>query len=790
MSSKLFQEPKCGNLLVRKPVWSDCDYCLPLHSLFIQPRLKRRLDGNQGDRSTPDVTDNEGPAAKAGNAGTTSEINFSVRIEQQDNNVKLDVHATVGSKAESSVETTTSVKCEQKQSPDDCSNENETLSPPDDISINEEDIDFIFSMVGNNHDENLLEEITKFEKICQSKFDDSNNSNDSKMYPLMKSPGLANNKLESHSPVFNGNQKFPGSSPHLQNYRSPPVSMSESTLPAAETLKQLAANHQSQSQSTGSFQTYPGHHMTPDANQYPPNSGYPPNYDPPNPSHYNHNQGPYMNNNMHGHVPFNQSKTEPGLTYNGTKPLTHYQANDPVSVQQPQPPSSLQQLQNQVQSHFSQSPQMEITQTQHVQVSDGPNRMQMSQTQQVHMRQPQQQMSISQQQSFSVPGANMAPNNQNNQYMNEQMKMQMMQEKMRRDRQAQARSLLESQRQQQQQQQQQQQYMNRPPPEYKMQQSAPEGYPGSDMGPNPLQTMQNMVNQTNTMPPAQYSHIKSESASVQMPNGMMQSHQVTAMQQRVGGGGHMPDMQQGNHPYPMQRQQSYPGAQPHPPRPQRHPPESSFTSSIMRNQRPPNVNVGPDGLNISQPRSDWQRPMMNQQMPRQPMPSGMPQMGAQVGMMQYQYANQNGMGGTGMPGMQGPASRPMQMASMQSQPMMTQSHQMMMRQSMQMSQRMGMRAGPMDAPNQMPNGSNHEDIINLFEGAGANSNPELLDTMTVQSSDPNNDAAWLDEILGGKWLSEDNRWFIEIIEDESISFQIWNWNDSRCSWCKWYLHNQ
>lgn len=704
------------------------------------PRLKKI--GNQGDRTVPDI--DEGPAAKQVNTGTTSEINFSVRIEQQDNNVKLDVHATVGSKAEPSVETTTSVKCEQKTSPEDCSNENANLSPSDNISINEEDIDYFLSMVGNNPDENLLEEINKFEKICQSKFsDDSNNSNDSKMYPLMKSPGLAGNKLESHSPIFNGNQKFPVNSPHLQNFRSPSVSMPESTLPAAETLKQLAANHQNQTQSSGSFQSYPGHHMSPDANQYPPNSGYPPNYDPPNPSHYNPNQGPYMNNNMHGHVPFNQSKSEPGLTYNGTKPLTHYQPNDPVSVQQTQqPPSSLQQLQNQVQSHFSQSSQMEITQSQHVQVSDGASRMQMSQTQQVHMRQPPQQMSISQQQSFNVPGTNMAPSNQGNQYMNEQMKMQMMQEKMRRERQAHARSLLESQRQQQ-----QQQYMNRPPPEYKMQQSAPEGYPGSDMGPNPLQTMQNMVNQTNTMPPTQYSHIKSESASVQMPNAMMQSHQVTAMQQRVGGG-HMPDMQQANHPYPIQRQQSYPGAQPHQPRPQRHPPESSFTSSIMRNQRPPNVNVGPDGLNISQPRGDWPRPMMNQQMPRQQMPPGMTQM-AQVGMMQYQYANQNGMGGSSMPGMQGPPSRPMQMASMQSQPMMPQSHQMMMRQSMQMSQRMAMR-GPMDSANQMPNGSNHEDIMNLLDSAGPNNNSELLDTMTVQSSDPNNDAAWLDEILGGK----------------------------------------
>ncbi|XP_062585548.1 LOW QUALITY PROTEIN: mediator of RNA polymerase II transcription subunit 12-like [Saccostrea cucullata] len=648
------------------------------------PRLKRRLDVNQGDGSTTDGADTEGSSAKQANNGTTSEINFSVRIEQQDNNVKLDVHATVGSKGESSVETTANVKCEQKQSPDDCSNENENLSPSDNISINDEDIDFILrSMVENNQDENLLEEINKFEKICQSKFsDDSNNSNDTKMYPLMKSPGLPT-KIESNSPIFNGNPKYPVNSPHLQNFsRAPSTSMSEGTLPAAETLKQLAANHQNQSTGSGPYPPYPGHQISPDTGQFPPNSGYPPNYDPPTPSHYNPNQGPYMNN-MHGHVPFNQSKSEAGLTYNGTKPLTHYQPSVPVSVQQTQPQSSLQQLQNQVQSHFSQSPQMEITQTQHVQVTDGASRMQMSQTQQVHMRQPPQQMSISQQQSFSVPGANMGPNSQNSQYMNEQMKMQMMQEKMRRDRQAKARSLLESQRQQ------QQQYMNRPPPEYKMQQSAPEGYPGADMGPNPLQTMQNMVNQTNTMPSAQYSHIKSESASVQMPNGMMQSHQVTAMQQRVGSG-HMPDMPQGNQPYPIQRQQSYPGAHPHPLRPQRHPPESTFTSSIMRNQRPPNVNVGPDGLNISQPRGEWPRPMMNQQMSRQPMSSGMPQMSAQVGMMQYQYANQNGMGGSSMPGMQGPPARPMQMGSMQSQPMMPQSHPMMMHQSMQMSQRMAM----------------------------------------------------------------------------------------------------
>lgn len=95
-----------------------------------------------------------------------SEINFFVWIEQQDNNVKFDVYVIVGLKVELSVEIIISVKCEQKISFEDCSNENVNFSLFDNISINEEDIDYFLFMVGNNFDENLLEEINKFEKIC------------------------------------------------------------------------------------------------------------------------------------------------------------------------------------------------------------------------------------------------------------------------------------------------------------------------------------------------------------------------------------------------------------------------------------------------------------------------------------------------------------------------------------------------------------------------------------------------------------------------------------------------
>lgn len=165
-----------------------------------------------------------------------------------------------------------------------------------------------------------------------------------------------------------------------------------------------------------------------------------------------------------------------------------------------------------------------------------------------------------------------------------------------------------------------------------------------------------MVNQTSA-----YGAVKSEVTNASSPgqtNSGMMSSQISAMQQQtisatmVPNGAHM-----GNLPQSGQSARSGFHSQQHmqqPPaysavesssRPQS---SSTYTSAIMRNQRPPNVNVGPDGLNISQPRShtDWSRASMMQPghggmrpgLPSGgPSPHGMAQSAAvSAHMMQYQ----------------------------------------------------------------------------------------------------------------------------------------------------------
>ena len=99
-----------------------------------------------------------------------------------------------------------------------------------------------------------------------------------------------------------------------------------------------------------------------------------------------------------------------------------------------------------------------------------------------------------------------------------------------------------------------------------MQQSAPEGYPSTGGRQNPLQTMQDMVEQTNNMQNAGYGTVKSE-GSVHIQNGMMQSAQMAAMRGGVSSSissgpimSHNDPIQTGYHMSQMQRQQSYPGA--------------------------------------------------------------------------------------------------------------------------------------------------------------------------------------------------------------------------------------
>lgn len=838
-------------------------------NLVVTQRLKKKIDNSQADNppidtSAFDFDDSDTTTTKKTvNAGSQG-LDVSVHIVQQisgnshpDQKIQTNVnvsttvktHYSSGSAppdpgsapAATNVETSTSIECKQEPGVDDLqcggSNKSDSSHNSSDI-LNQAELDDILNTIDNGDSEisdELIEELKKFDQIYSKVLQEDSNDSPENMY-----------NMTSTSPVLQkGAGPYPDTTPsgydtnqNLNPVRTPPIpqnfrsSMSE-TGPAAETLKQMAAQHQSLQHDGYGMKTIDDTFTQANASYR--QNGYPPNMN--HQQHFLSQQAGYIGqqqhnvNNMRGSVPYGQGKPDLSLTYGATKPLSHY--TNPQGSAQPPTPSSLQQLQNQVQAHFNQSGQMEITQTQHMQVSDGPHHMQLSQTQQLQMRQPHQ-IAMSQHQSFSMPGGNMTPNQ--SQYMNEHMNMEMV-EKMRKQQQQQQeqqqqhpnhqhptppshqqqqppppppqqqqhaqqqRSQPHTQQQQQQpsmmerqQAAQMQQYITRPPPEYKMQQASqgapPEGYTSNGVGPNPLQTMQNMVNQTNTMQSAGYGQIKQENGSVQMHNGIMQSAQMSTLQRMnsagpsVGMPGSVSATQapgpSGTYPgqTPVQRQQSYPGTQISAQESrQQLSTGPTYTSAIMRNQRPPNVNVGPDGLNISQPRSqhDWPRQMVRANGPRysphQGGPGAMnrPQMAA-AGMMQYgSYTNQCGTINS-VAGMQMPRqTRPTQMSAMQSQQaaMMQGNAQQMMiqQQNMHISQRMNIR-GPMPgasgtmAPSMntgapsynAPPGGTHahqDDFINLLDSAQTGGS-DFIDGITVQSSDGNNDANWLDEILGAK----------------------------------------
>ena len=387
------------------------------------------------------------------------------------------------------------------------------------------------------------------------------------------------------------------------------------TGPAAETLKQMAAQHQSQEY--GPMKGQYGPEYQDSYGRRMPATGYPAGY--PNQSYsplaaggaqsamypYSHSvQGqvnglPRTEGRQMAMGP-HMAKVDPSITYGATKPLSHYP--DPNGTGVPVTasstgPSSLQQLQNQVQSHFSQAgpgqqgpapanPHVHISQTQHMHLGASGQRMHLSQTQQMHLQgAPGQQISVAQQQSF-----NMAPQQQQQgHYISDQMRMRMYQENL-----------------QQQQQQQQQQagmggYMRRPPPDYKMGPGGVNGaYPGASMaGVNPLQTMQNMVNQTSGQPAmANGMYMKTEGG---MPTRIPNAAQASPMTPGYPGG----------QPHQMMSQQQMMSQATNGAHPMK-PGTPTYSSALMRGQRPPNVNVGPEGLNISHqrgPGGEWPRGM-------------------------------------------------------------------------------------------------------------------------------------------------------------------------------------
>ncbi|KAL4230289.1 atrioventricular node cell differentiation [Mactra antiquata] len=699
------------------------------------------------------------------------QINGGNSQNEQKISTNVTVNQTIKPQSETETDVQTNVECKQEPSEEsknqsgssNNNNKNNNNCDNSEQELDESDLVEILMRYregGEDIPVDLRDELDIFEEICQKfKSDQDSEENDSSV----KTPDSSGNMFPSNmyidpnqgpgqvrTPPFRGNQTHNG------------LAMSEGSL-AAEALKQMAAQHQ---------QHHPGQEQFGVKSAVDPFSDL---SDTGNFARNGYSQQDYYNNMQNRAGSAGSYPNQPAIGYQtgkqtlpsfgpNNKQMTHFAHNTP-STQADTGPSSLQQLQNQV-AHFNQGPQMEITQTQHMQVSDGSHRMQMSQTQHVQLRQPFPNISLTQQQGFSASPPNVVPNTSNasqtQTFMpNDQMSLQQQQllqqqNKMHSDpRQAQM-----------------QQYMNRPPPEYKMQHNSMNGAMASNsMGPNPLQTMQNMVNQANTHPNQAYPSVKSEASDMQ--NGI-RSAQMTAMQQQQQGVGMSMSQAQMNYSnQSMQRQASYPGAMSHhmtgrPPRPQNAP---TYTSAMMRNQRPPNVNIGPDGLNISQPivgnprhpqdvaAAQWPRAMnpMSGHSVRQGSPS------TSAGMMQYRsYSSDGHSASASQIQMHHQSQRSMHMDSMQSQqqasmmqhsgthPQQQQQQMMMQQQRMQMSQQQmnqtrqtppyGM--GSQQGSNFPQSSSSQEDFLNLLDTT-PNQSTDFFD---VQTSDAN----WCDieEILG------------------------------------------
>lgn len=489
------------------------------------------------------------------------------------------------------------------------------------------------------------------------------------------STSSTNSRMGGQNPMAGpGYPPKPPSAPQAIGAAQPPPPGPPSILdtgPAAETLKQMAAQHQNQEYNMKQ-QGMPPHLGNMDS--FPRHSGYNAPYPVPG-QNYQTNGGMYPGYNNHmgsmpgpadGMMPSpvgpagNPKGEPPG--YGATKPLSHF--TEPTSASTPTP-SSLQQLQNQVQSQLSQAPignsgaasaggvdtfsnpsQMQLKQSQQLQFSQsgaGSGQFQISQTQHMQIQgSTPQQISLGQQQTFSMSqGGIRQPGPPPSQgqpppphYVPENMRMRMYNN-----------SVPDMD------QHSMQQYIARqghppshPPPEYKMPNAGVDSrnYPSSYSRPNsgnPLQTIQNMVNQTNRPPGPQegmyHTTVKSE-----MPGG--QALPPGSNQAMPGPGMGMPNMPQGPGSIPPGSNRVSPGVGgPSVSMPPSFPPQQAsatpqsmrppvcsaaskavssssagtkpsgpmYTSAIMRGQRPPNVNVGPDGLNISHQRNpaDWPR---------------------------------------------------------------------------------------------------------------------------------------------------------------------------------------
>lgn len=740
---------------------------------LVTKRLKHKLDCNsienqQLQNHVENVyrfEDDEPPPAKISTSSSSTvdgiSSSVSVHIIHQINNVgkthqdkKVSTNVTVNQIIKSQVDSETDIKTdvECKQEPNE---DSKKQARPNNISNkSNEDLDpelaNIFKSLVQEEDipQEIVNELNRFEQIYRCFKDSSNESG-------LTSADNSDSMFASN--IYVDPSQGPGQV-RTPSYRGVPThstgsSLSEGGL-AAETLKQMAAQHQlGHDQFSVKSAVNPFSDLQ-ETGSYGQRNGYSPEYYSGIPRSASTGSYPEQQQNIgYQSKQQQQQQSVPAYNQNSNKQLAHY-AHNITPAPAESGPSSLQQLQNQV-AHFNQGPQMEITQTQHMQVSDGSHQMQLSQTQHVQLRQPFQSISLMQQQGFATNSA-MGPNSaQSQNFMgSDQMTLQpqqMLQAKMHSDPRQQTHM--------------QQQYMGRPPPEYKMQHSnnINGGILPNGLGPNPLQTIQNMVNQTNAHQNQGYSSVKNESSDMQ--NGM-RTAQMSAMQQQQMNIS-MSQGQLGYSSQPMHRQASYPGSlsqQMSGLRSQR-PSTPTYNSAILRNQRPPNVNIGPDGLNISQPRmpQDWSRGMNPM-----PMAGGHRTVAptTSANMMHYRTYSSDGLSSNAaqMQMQHHQPPRTMQIDTMQSQQaamMHSNAHaqQMMLQQQrLQMAQQQMVQGShiSINTPYGMPSqqgstypsqtNSSQEDILNLLDTTPN----QITDFLDVQTSGVGSEANWYDieDILG------------------------------------------
>ena len=649
----------------------------PVKREFEQQSLSPPLKKAQVEQSATSSGGCEGGAAQFNsNSGDTSgsgtnQVNHvSVNIVQQINQsseIKINVQSTVHTSQNSSKSSSTSTKIQTnicKEEPNLSSTSQHHQQPSS--SLFSPDFNSDSTRMGGASNTAAFDDGDELERILADL--DDLEDNKTLLHQQFSAPANQNSPLNQHQHMQRSNsahtefsKSFPSAASPLdglqatkqpnrpdamftQNPTSLPVYGSPSSNPgtpgtpgmahlpsypseaaggpAAETLKQMAAQHQS-NEFTGPYGAYRYDSYSENMTQRSPGFGA-----------AGYNVPPYLNqqagSNAYAYgpqvprAPYMQGQGVPGQMPGGQRMPMHAGASDMnnaphFSNNNSMTSSSLQQLQQHVKTQFSgdtsdangDAQHVMMSQSQHVRLAN-PAGVHMSQTQSMQFGR-NNSMNATQEQSINMHYSAMH-HQQHPQHlppghpghmtagMSEQARMKLFhREKMfqQHQQQMQQQQLMREeemrrvqQRTQQQQQQQQQQFAKQrqqpaiqpPPPDYKSQNST------NTPSPNPARHTPSSVSRNSPL-------VRSDSKDSKHPVTSSSLHPAaatTSITKTSASGAHAPALQSSTMPVTTSLPTSDVKTV--------NPNSSTYTSAIMRGQRPPNVNVGPDGLNISQSR--------------------------------------------------------------------------------------------------------------------------------------------------------------------------------------------